>query len=85
MKPLFEESSRTKESPGTREMGKLMLAVSQQMAPLRIFSGCSSTGHEAFLERHDQIFKTVHRGSTKHEDVGLFFDRCLQSRKLGKT
>ena len=31
--------------------------------------GMFFTGHEAFLERHDQIFKTVYRGSTKHEDI----------------
>ena len=29
------------------------------------------TGHQAFLERHDQILKTVYRGSTKHEDIVL--------------
>ena len=27
------------------------------------------TGHQAFLERHDQIFKTAYRGSTKREDI----------------
>jgi uncharacterized protein (TIGR02246 family) len=27
------------------------------------------TGHDAFRDRHDQIFKTVYRGSVKHEDI----------------
>src|SRR5262249_26554884 len=27
-------------------------------------------GKEAFRERHDQIFKTVYKGSTKQEDIG---------------
>jgi uncharacterized protein (TIGR02246 family) len=31
--------------------------------------GMFFTGHEAFLERHDQIFKTVYRRSTKDEDI----------------
>jgi uncharacterized protein (TIGR02246 family) len=26
-------------------------------------------GRDAFRERHDQIFKTAYRGSTKHEDI----------------
>jgi uncharacterized protein (TIGR02246 family) len=27
------------------------------------------TGRDAFRDRHDQIFRTAYRGSTKHEDI----------------
>jgi uncharacterized protein (TIGR02246 family) len=32
-------------------------------------SGMFFTGREAFRQRHEQIFKTVYRGTTKHEDI----------------
>jgi uncharacterized protein (TIGR02246 family) len=47
-------------------------AYSQHFATDGTFTnilGMFYTGHEAFRERHDQIFKGVFRGTTKQEDV----------------
>jgi uncharacterized protein (TIGR02246 family) len=32
-------------------------------------SGMFFTGREAFRQKHEQTFKTVYRGTTKHEDI----------------
>ena len=39
------------------------------MAHSRIFWGCSSPGHQAFLDRHEEIFKGRLRGTALRQDV----------------
>src|SRR6202035_402582 len=68
-KRRFGTSSRRKRLLGTRGMPKPARSISPRMAHSRIFWECSSPGHQAFLDRHEEIFEGRFRGPALRQDV----------------